>query len=90
METLSDTPEATATPTTAKPELPPPKGFASRLKGMMKHRALWWIGGGLALTLGVLGSISMFGKAKVQYATVPVQRGDVESTVVAAGIVQPF
>jgi len=90
METLSDTPEATATPTTAKPELPPPKGFASRLKGMMKHRALWWIGGGLALALGVLGSISMFGKAKVQYATVPVQRGDVESTVVAAGIVQPF
>jgi len=31
-----------------------------------------------------------FGKAKVLYATATVERGDVESTVVAAGIVQPI
>jgi macrolide-specific efflux system membrane fusion protein len=30
-----------------------------------------------------------FGKAKVHYTTAAVERGDVESTVVAAGIVQP-
>jgi membrane fusion protein, macrolide-specific efflux system len=31
----------------------------------------------------------MFGVAKVQYATAGVERGDIESTVVAAGILQP-
>ena len=31
-----------------------------------------------------------FGKAKVVYATAAVERGDVESTVVAAGILQPI
>jgi hypothetical protein len=31
----------------------------------------------------------MFGVAKVQYATAAVERGDIESTVVAAGILQP-
>jgi hypothetical protein len=32
----------------------------------------------------------VFGKAKVRYATAAVERGDIESTVVAAGIVQPI
>ena len=31
----------------------------------------------------------MYGAAKVVYATAPVERGDVESTVVAAGVLQP-
>ena len=32
----------------------------------------------------------MFGKAKVVYATAAVERGAIESTVVAAGILQPI
>jgi macrolide-specific efflux system membrane fusion protein len=39
---------------------------------------------------GALGYHWIFGKAKVLYATAPVVRGDVESTVVAAGILQPI
>jgi macrolide-specific efflux system membrane fusion protein len=50
-----------------------------------------WLGG--ALLLLVAGGLTwhwVFGKAKIHYATAPVERGDVESTVVAAGILQPF
>ena len=32
----------------------------------------------------------IFGKPKVVYATATVERGDIESTVVAAGILQPI
>lgn len=35
-------------------------------------------------------SLWAFGKAKVRYATAAVERGDVESSVVAAGVVQPI
>ena len=38
---------------------------------------------------GALAYHYLFGTAKVQYATAPVQRGDIESTVVAAGVLQP-
>ena len=37
----------------------------------------------------VSGLELIFGKAKVRYTTAVVVRGDVESTVVAAGFVQP-
>jgi macrolide-specific efflux system membrane fusion protein len=39
---------------------------------------------------GALGYHWAFGKAKVRYTTAAVERGDVESSVVAAGIVQPI
>ena len=38
----------------------------------------------------VAGGFLVFGKAKVVYTTAAVERGDVENTVLAAGIVQPF
>jgi len=44
----------------------------------------------LVAVAGAFGYYWMFGKAKVVYATAPVQRGDIESTVVAAGILQPI
>ena len=47
---------------------------------------------GVLLVAGgaALGYHWMFGKAKVSYATATVVRGDVESTVVAAGVLQPI
>jgi macrolide-specific efflux system membrane fusion protein len=42
----------------------------------------------LILAAGAFAYYTLFGKAKVSYTTATVERGDVESTVVAAGIVQ--
>jgi len=69
-----------------------------RLRGIVnwKHRAflqrrsLWLIGALLVASAGAFGYHWAFGKAKVRYTTATVTRGDVESTVVAAGIVQPI
>jgi macrolide-specific efflux system membrane fusion protein len=51
---------------------------------------VWLIGALLVAGAGVFGYHWAFGKAKVHYTTAAVERGDVESTVVAAGIVQPI
>ena len=50
---------------------------------------MWVITALVVVGVGALGYHWVFGKAKVVYATAAVQRGDVESTVVAAGVVQP-
>jgi macrolide-specific efflux system membrane fusion protein len=53
-------------------------------------RSGWWlIGAILVAGAGALGYYWVFGKAKVTYATATVVRGDIESTVVAAGVLQP-
>lgn len=62
----------------------------SRLKQLLHRRGLWLAG---ALVLAGLGGWvwhGRFGKPKVTYATVAVTRGDLESTVVAAGVLQPI
>ena len=59
-------------------------------RALLHRRSLWLIGALLAVGAGALGYHWAFGKAKVSYATAAVERGDVESTVVAAGIVQPI
>jgi len=51
---------------------------------------VWLIGGLLLAGLGALAYYWTFGKAKPVYATATVERGDIESTVVAAGILQPI
>ena len=51
---------------------------------------MWLIGALLIAGAGALGYYWVFGKAKVVYATAAVVRGDIESTVVAAGILQPI
>ena len=51
---------------------------------------MWLIGGLLLAGLGALAYYWTFGKAKPVYATATVERGDIESTVVAAGILQPI
>ena len=90
MDTLSDTPAVKPPTTAGDGSAPAPKGIAPWVKGLLQRKSVWFIGALLLLGAAVWGSVLMFGKAKVQYVTVPVQRGDVESTVVAAGVVQPF
>ena len=48
------------------------------------------IGAVLVAGAGAIGCYWVFGKAKVVYATATVERGDIESTVVAAGVLQPI
>jgi macrolide-specific efflux system membrane fusion protein len=59
-------------------------------RALLKRRSLWLIGALLLAGAGAFGYHWLFGMAKVHYATAAVVRGDVESTVVAAGIVQPI
>ena len=67
-----------------------PKLGHPRFRALLHRRGLWLIGALLLAGAAVLGYRWAFGKTKVLYATAAVERGDVESTVVAAGIVQPF
>jgi len=59
-------------------------------RGLLQRRGLWLIGALLLVGAGAFGYHWAFGKAKVRYTTAAVERGDIESTVVAAGIVQPI
>jgi len=68
----------------------PPREPPSRIRALFRRRSAWWIGALLAVGAGALAYQWAFGKAKVSYATAAVERGDVESTVVAAGVVQPI
>ena len=61
-----------------------------KIAALLRRRSLWLIGALLVVGAGAFGYHWAFGKAKVVYATAAVERGDVESTVVAAGIVQPI
>ena len=90
MDTLSDTPHDQAQAPTSQGEQKPRKGFYPFLQGMMKRRSVWAMAALVIICAGVFGYRWAFGKAKVVYATVLVERGDVESTVVAAGVVQPY
>jgi len=50
---------------------------------LLQRRSLWLIGAILIVGGGALGYHWVFGKANVLYATAAVERGDIESTVVA-------
>ena len=90
MDTIGDTPESHSPTPEQDGVLPAKKGFYPFLQGMMKHRGMWVIAALVIICAGAFGYHWAFGKPKVIYTTVTVERGDVESTVVAAGIVQPF
>lgn len=68
------------------------------MKPTVLHSGPSRIGRRLWLTAALLACVAAaffgyrlyFGSAKIQYSTAPVSRGDVESTVVAAGVLQPF
>jgi macrolide-specific efflux system membrane fusion protein len=91
METTNSSPAAAPVASTANAALakPPSEGrFKSR--SSLHRRGLWWLGALLVAGAGALGYHWAFGKAKVLYSTAAVERGDIESTVVAAGILQPI
>jgi len=62
----------------------------SKFRALLQRRGLWLIGALLVIGAGALVYHWVFGKANFIYATATVERGDIESTVVAAGIVQPI
>ena len=68
----------------------PPGDSQPKRKVLWRRRSVWLIGALLIAGVGAFGYHWAFGKARVSYATAAVTRGDVESTVVAAGIVQPI
>jgi len=76
----------------AAPDKPatPPKGRGVKARTLLRRRSPWVIGALLVAGAGAFGYHWAFGSAKVVYATAAVERGDVESTVVAAGILQPI
>ncbi|MGA2499932.1 MAG: macrolide transporter subunit MacA [Tepidisphaeraceae bacterium] len=61
-----------------------------KVRSHLLRRSLWLILALFVAGAGVFGYFWAFGTAKPVYATAAVERGDVESTVVAAGIVQPI
>lgn len=90
METKNIKPEtksvATSIDATITPMVEQPGKFQSFLHG----RAIWFIGAILFIIAGYFGYKWAFGKPDVVYTTAPIERGDVENTVLAAGLVQPI
>jgi macrolide-specific efflux system membrane fusion protein len=84
METSNTSPAVVAMPTK------PPGDAPIKSRGLVRRRGLWLLGALLVAGAAALGYHWVFGKAKVLYSTAAVERGDVESTVVAAGILQPI
>jgi macrolide-specific efflux system membrane fusion protein len=89
-EPTSAAPEPTpTTPATTRPATPPGDRHP-KLRALLHRRSIWLIAALIVACAGWFGYHWTFGKATVRYSTASVERGDVESTVVAAGIVQPF
>lgn len=91
METINISPAAKSAATANDAPATPPRDRHLKFPAiLLQRRSLWLIGALLVAGAGALGYHWVFGKAKVLYATAAVERGDVESTVVAAGILQPI
>jgi membrane fusion protein, macrolide-specific efflux system len=90
METAStSTDPKPAPPADSKPATPTVARH-TKLHALLHRRSVWLIAALIVACAGWFGYQWAFGKATVHYATASVERGDVESTVVAAGIVQPI
>jgi macrolide-specific efflux system membrane fusion protein len=89
MDTISDTPEAVPEAAVPVKDIPT-LGPYQRAKALLLRRKYWFLGALVLVVLAPFGYQWLFGKPKLVMATVAVVRGDVESTVVAAGIVQPL
>jgi len=61
-----------------------------KIRSFLQRRSLWLISALLVAGTGAVAYYLMFSNSTISYTTVAVERGDVESTVVAAGIVQPI
>lgn len=89
MKTIKIDPVAKPVVTVSDAHARPQKAF--HYLGAPWQRRGWWLIGALVVVVtAAFGYHWAFGKPKVVYTTATVQRGDIESTVVAAGIVQPI
>ncbi len=79
-------PESTATDETAAPAV----GHTWKLPALLRRRSVWLIGALLVAAVGAFWYYRAYGATRISYVTAAVERGDVESTVVAAGILQPI
>jgi len=68
------------------PSVDPP----GKIYAFFHGRVIWFVGAILIIIAGVFGYNWAFGKAKVVYTTAAIERGDVENTVLAAGLIQPI
>ncbi len=89
MEKISTNP-VIAPIATANNEAVVPDDRPAKIRTFLKQRYIQVIGAILVIIMGILICHWVFGKAKVVYVTAPVERGNIENTVVAAGIVQPY
>jgi membrane fusion protein, macrolide-specific efflux system len=90
MESINISPAAKSLATAGDQPATPPGDRHSRFRSLPRWRSLWLIGALLVTVVGALAYYWTFGRTKISYATANVMRGDVESTVVAAGILQPI
>jgi macrolide-specific efflux system membrane fusion protein len=67
----------------------PARGATGGLRGLLRRRGVWLAVALFLVVAAAFGYRLAFRTPKSLYATATVQRGDVESTVVAAGILQP-
>jgi macrolide-specific efflux system membrane fusion protein len=67
-----------------------PRAKPAATTSFLRRRSVWLIGALLIAGSAALGYYWLFGKPKALYATATVVRGDIESTVVAAGVLQPI
>jgi len=87
MATVTVNPVPILVPTVSDAHPTPQK--VPRAASLWQRRRFWLIGTVLIVVAGAFVYHSFFATPKVVYTTATVQRGDIESTVVAAGIVQP-
>ena len=90
METKKITPEPKPVATPIEATLTPPVESPGKFQTFLHGRIVWFLGAILLVIAGVFGYNWAFGKPEVVYTTAPIERGDVENTVLAAGLVQPI
>jgi membrane fusion protein, macrolide-specific efflux system len=90
METLHVDTAAKSAATAHDPSATPPADQHLISRALLQRRGLWLIVALVVAGACVLWLFWPFGEAKALYATATVERGNVESTVLAAGIVQPI
>ncbi len=90
METLDIDPAAKSAATVHDPVATPPSVHHPKSRALLRRPSLWLIVGLLVIGGGVLWYFWPFDGAAPLYSTAVVERGNVESTVLAAGIVQPI
>lgn len=90
METKKITPEPKSVATPIDVTSTPPVESPGKFQAFLHGRIIWFLGAILLVIAGVFGYNWAFGKPEVVYTTAPIERGDVENTVLAAGLVQPI